>query len=153
MKQNQMARPTDYSEEILTKSQEYLNNLPKDEAVHSIEGLAEYLGITRPTIYDWESQAEKKEFSYIVEQVRQKQAKQLVNKGLKGEYNSSIAKVMMSKHGYAEKQEIDHTTKGEKIENSPLISQLAEQLNALHRGTSVASDGTEASSLGTKTQS
>ncbi len=113
-----MARPTLYSEQIIIKAEEYLKTLPEDEIVHSIEGLAEYLGITRPTIYDWESQVDKPEFSYIVEQVRQKQSKTLVNKGLKGDFNSSIAKVMMSKHGYHDKTETDITTKGESINAS-----------------------------------
>ena len=32
----------------------------------------------------------------------------LVNKGLKGEFNSSFARLMMYNHGYAEKQEAKH---------------------------------------------
>ncbi|WP_415843310.1 terminase small subunit [Xenorhabdus thuongxuanensis] len=32
----------------------------------------------------------------------------LINKGLTGDFNSTIAKMMLTKHGYSDKQEIDH---------------------------------------------
>lgn len=110
-----MARPTDYTEELLEKARMYLLELPSDEVVHSIEGLADYIGVTRPTIYDWESQEGKEEFSYIVEQIRHKQAKTLVNGSLKGILNASISKLMLTKHGYHDKQETDITTQGDKV--------------------------------------
>jgi hypothetical protein len=109
-----MARPTDYNEAILELSKSYLKNLPKEEKVHSIEGLADYLDISRTTIYDWISQEDKAEFSYIVGQILNKQGKTLINKGLIGEFNQSITKVMLTKHGYREG--IEQTGKdGEKL--------------------------------------
>lgn len=123
-----MARPTDYNEEILAKAKEYIEIGSKDAAVPSIEGLAGYIDISRSNIYLWASQKDKREFSDIVEMIRELQAKTLIDKGLKGEFNSSITKVMLSKHGYSEKTEIDHTTKGEKIEASQGIKDLAQAL-------------------------
>lgn len=128
-----MARPTDYNEEILKSAQQYIEVGSKDSAVPSIEGLADYINISRSNIYLWASQEDKREFSDIVERVRELQAKTLIDKGLKGEFNSSITKVMLSKHGYSEKTEIDHTTKGEKIDNSGAIAELTKKLNDLHR--------------------
>lgn len=147
-----MARPTEYNDELLKKAQEYRDNLPKDESVHSIEGLASYIGLSRGTIYNWESQGANKEFLDIVEEIREKQAKTLVSKGLIGEFNSSITKVMLSKHGYSEKTEIDHTTKGEKIDNSGAIAELTKKLNDLHRSPSVSGDGESSSVVGTEAQ-
>lgn len=95
-------RPTEYSQDILDKAREYRDNLPEDEVIHSIEGLALYIGITRSTIYDWRSQDDKKEFSDILEEILQKQGRSLVNKGLSGDYNPSIAKVILTKHNYRE---------------------------------------------------
>lgn len=100
-----MARPTDYNLGILEQARVYLKNLPADEVVHSIEGLAEFIGIARSTIYDWASQEDKKEFSDILDEVKEKQAKTLVNMGLKGVFNSKITTVMLSKHGYREGHE------------------------------------------------
>lgn len=110
-----MARPTDYTPQILDKAQEYLLNLPKDEKIHSIEGLADFIDISRSNIYLWASQEDKREFSDILEKVREKQGKVLINKGITGEFNSSITKVMLTKHGYVDKQQTDLTSNGEKI--------------------------------------
>lgn len=102
-------RPTDYSEEILDKAREYLLNLPQDEVIHSIEGLSDYLCIARSTIYDWASQEEKKDFSDILGKILVKQGKSLVNGGLNGKLNSTITKLILTKHDYRDevKKEIE----------------------------------------------
>lgn len=103
-----VGRPSEYCDEILDKAREYLDNLPEDEVVHSKEGLALYIGISRDTIYEWcksrkeDGTLKYPEFSYIVEQVFSKQGKTLVNKGLENKFNSSITKVMLTKHEYRE---------------------------------------------------
>ncbi len=58
------------------------------------------MDINKCTIYDWRK--EKKEFSYLIETLLEEQADRLVNNGLTGSYNSTIAKVLLSKHGYRE---------------------------------------------------
>lgn len=95
-------RPTEYSQAILDLANMYLDNLPEDEKLHSIEGLADYINIARSTIYEWISQEEKKDFSDIVEKILNKQGKTLINKGIIGEFTPAITKVMLSKHGYRE---------------------------------------------------
>lgn len=115
-----MGRPKDYSEEILIKSREYLDSCVDtyDEfhktrgektdsferlitaKIPSIEGLALHLKISRDTVYDWEKKYP--DFSYIIEELRLTQASKLINKGTTGEYNSTITKVLLSKHGYRE---------------------------------------------------
>lgn len=116
-------RPTDYCDEIVEKARQYVLSA-EDEDINqlagltqkgtelfksrikvnlpSIEGLSLHLGISRETVYDWESQESKKVFSDIIKELRAKQGKQLINKGLSGEYNSTIVKVLLSKHGYRE---------------------------------------------------
>lgn len=123
-----MARPTDYNESILTRSIEYIDscedvlesfisgqseNFTKYDQklkvkIPTIEGLASYLKIHRSTLYAW--QKEHPEFSDIIEQLQQKQADRLLSNGLSGDYNSTIAKVLLTKHGYTDKQEIDQKT-------------------------------------------
>jgi hypothetical protein len=119
-------RPVEYTEEILTKANEYLSNCT-DEVIEyhktrgeksdsyerlvnvkipTIEGLAVHLHIARDTVYDWEKKYPK--FSYILEDLRSEQANRLLNNGLSGTYNSTIAKVLLTKHGYREG--IDQTT-------------------------------------------
>lgn len=82
----------------------------------SIEGLAFFMGINKTTVYEWESSYE--EFSNVIDKLRQKQASELINKGLSGDYNPTIAKVLLTKHGYREG--VEQTGK----DGSPLVPQL-----------------------------
>lgn len=70
----------------------------------TIEGLALYLGTSRSILYEWKEQDE--EFSDIIDILQQKQANMLISKGLSGDYNPTIAKVLLTKHGYREGTEL-----------------------------------------------
>lgn len=115
-------RPTSYNEEIIKKAQDYLENLPEGEIIHTIEGLALYLGVDRTTIYDWARQDTKTEFSHIVKGILTKQGMTLLNGGLQGVLNPKIAALILSsKHGYVEKQEVE-------TKNITLIGSLLKQI-------------------------
>lgn len=111
-----MARPTDFSDQILIDAWGYVTEFARDEGkgenlkvqLPTIEGLALFLEISRSTLYLW--QKEHKAFSDIIEVLQQKQAQALINNGLSGNYNPTIAKVLLTKHGYTDKQEIDQKT-------------------------------------------
>ncbi len=106
--ENTVGRPSIYGPDILEKAKEYLvcyRDLGHE--IPSNSGLAFYLGVGRQTIYDWCKDDNKKEFSYIVERLQQKQEIDLVSNGLNGTYNSNISKLILGKHGYSDKQEID----------------------------------------------
>lgn len=107
-KKNKVGRPTEYSEDILSKVEEYLDlkRPNKDEVVPSIEGLALYIDIARSTIYEWINHKDKNVFSDIVSKILEKQARILINKGLSDVFNSSITKIMLTKHGYRDSQEV-----------------------------------------------
>jgi hypothetical protein len=113
-------RPLTYSKDIIEKAKEYVDKCEDEEyerirtegtasttyelklkvKLPTIEGMALYLGVRRETLYDWESKY--KEFSNIIDKLRQKQADTLISKGLSGDYNPTIAKVLLTKHGYRE---------------------------------------------------
>jgi len=97
-------RPTKYCKELVKKSELYLTDFEFDGSViPSIEGLSEYLDIGRQTIYRWKEDEEKEEFRYILEKILAKQAKLLINSGLKGDFNAAITKLALGKHGYHDK--------------------------------------------------
>lgn len=73
--------------------------------IPTIEGLAIHLKINRDTVYAWKKTFA--EFSDIVEELLANQANRLLNKGLSGDYNPTIAKLMASKHGYIERSAVD----------------------------------------------
>lgn len=146
-------RPLEYTPDIPNKVLEYLDMCQDEEdefhqtrgeksdgyqrlvrvKLPTIEGLAVYLNIHKKTVYDWEDKFP--EFSHVIDILRQKQANSLINNGLSGNYNATIAKVLLTKHGYREAVDTDLTTKGDKLESSEEIKKLAEQLNELKKKT------------------
>ena len=88
-------RPSDYNEEVLETA--------------SVAGLAKVLGKHRDTLYGWAEDEAKSEFSYILSQIVSNQELVLLNKGLKGEFNSNICKLALGKHGYSEKKDLKTT--------------------------------------------
>lgn len=126
---NKGGRPTKYSEDMLKKSQEYIASCidDVDRVVESknpktgreryiwrfevnmptAEGLAKYLEVHRSTLYEWAGK--HKEFSDILEAINQTQVERLINRGLSGDYNPTIAKLVLAKHGYKESSEVEHS--------------------------------------------
>jgi hypothetical protein len=123
-------RPTKYDETIVKKTEDYIESCQDTEQqvisgqsdkftayktkvtvnLPTVEGLAYHLRVHRDTIYEWEKQYP--EFSDILSVLKNKQAIVLINKALSGDYNPLIAKVLLTKHGYNEKQELEHTGEG-----------------------------------------
>lgn len=111
-----MARPTDYSQEVLDKALDYVENFESyGDAVPTVAGMACEIGVSRETLYAWSKDESKPEFSDIFSRVMEKQERNLVNGGLAGGFNPAVTKMMLTKHGYSDKQEIDHTTQGQSI--------------------------------------
>lgn len=97
-------RPTDYTPEILKKTKEYLEKWEdQKDMIPSVEGLSEYIGIARPTIYKWSKEEGKQEFVDTLEALQAKQKRILLNKGLSSEFNSNITKLALGNHGMSEK--------------------------------------------------
>jgi len=113
---NEGGRPTKLTPEITERAYEYLE--PSDQ-LPTIEGLAIELDITRDTLYQWEK--ENNEFSYILGKLRLLQANKLIQKSIKGEYNSTISKMMLTKHGYVEQSATDITSAGQRIETNTIV--------------------------------
>lgn len=117
-------RPTLYSPEILTKTEEYINSCEdyKDEKgknvnLPTLEGLSYFLKVHKDTINEWRKVHE--EFSVVIGDLLAKQARQLVNKGLSGDYNPTIAKVLLTKHGYREGTDV--TSDGKAIKGNSIV--------------------------------
>ena len=98
-------RPSKYTEEIIKKAENYIYDYETyNDIIPSIVGLASILEVTRTTLYKWEKEHE--EFSYILENIKREQEKVLLNKGLIGDFNSAITKLVLGKHGYHDKQDL-----------------------------------------------
>ena len=118
---SKMGRPTDYKEEFVQEVDAYLKeckdryddkklkvNLPTKE------GFMLRLDICKQTLYNW---ADKhKDFLDALSKIEKEQKKRLLDMGLSGEYNSTIAKLILSSnHGMRERTDV--TSDGEKLES------------------------------------
>lgn len=122
-----VGRPTEYKKEYIKAVDSYLaENIDSYEEnrfnvnLPTIEGFAVFIGVNKSSLYEW---AEKyPEFSNSLEKILHEQQKRLINSGLSGQYNSTIAKLILSSnHGMSEKNEIDHTSKGKQINGVGVI--------------------------------
>ncbi len=134
-----MARPSEYLDEYVSKVDEYLL-LHKDEEIDSkklrvklptIEGFALFIGVSKKSLYNWSE--EHPEFLHALGKIETEQKERLINSGLSGDYNSTIAKLILSaNHGMSEKTETDITSKGEGI--TPILVKFINEDNRDTRG-------------------
>lgn len=74
----------------------------------TIEGFARFIGVNKTSLYEWEKKFP--DFSNALDKIRIEQKERLLNYGLSGDYNSTIAKLVLSaNHGMNEKTELEHS--------------------------------------------
>jgi hypothetical protein len=104
-------RPTSYNDQVLADAYYYVENFEEfdDEVVPTVVGMCRYIRRGKTTVYNWiaDEDKSKDDFRDIVSALEESQHLYLVNKGLVGAFNPMITKLMMGKHGYTEKQEIE----------------------------------------------
>ena len=111
---NNGGRPPKYEspEEVFDKCDEYFKSCIDLEEKMTITGLALFLGFgARSSLYDY---AEKKEFSYVI-----KNAMLVVENSYEMSGNNFDI-FALKNMGWSDKQEIDHTTKGNEVGISPI---------------------------------
>lgn len=101
-------RPTHYNEEMLETAWDYLANYNKtyDHSIPSLVGLCKVLNRGKTTLYTW-AEDETKDFRDIIDAINEYQHFELVEGGLSGTFNSTIAKLLLHKHGHSDKQETE----------------------------------------------
>lgn len=120
-----MSRPHELTPEILAAAKHYTEtgHAENGEIIPTISGLALYLGKSKSTLHKW--QAENEEMAETIDLLQCKQETRLISGGLTGDYNPSFAKLLLAKHGYSEKTDIDHTSGGQIINgNFPTVIEL-----------------------------
>lgn len=99
-------RPTDYpgDDKAIERITQYVAACRKRHYLPTKEGLAVEFGIGVKTLYNWADA--HPDFLQVLEALMAAQASQLIQNGLKGEYNSTITKLMLTKHDYFDKQDV-----------------------------------------------
>lgn len=116
---NPVGRPSELPA-MLIKAEQYLMGewSVAGDIIPSIAGLACYCGKSREAMYQYQRESSK--FSDILDGILTLQENKLLNGGLGGTMNSTITKLVLSKHNYSDKQEVDanlnHSGSIERIE-------------------------------------
>ena len=98
-------RPSKYNAEMLANAKDYLENYKEyGDVIPMACGLAVHLGVTEQTIYNWANESNP-EFLELLAQIKAKQHSVLIGKGLTGDFNSTITKLILTKHGYSDRVE------------------------------------------------
>jgi len=112
-------RPTLYKPEMIGQAKAYIKNCP--DFVPSLVGLAMELEVCESTLDKWKAlnlndlDPDKypyfEEFLQILGRLHDFQKRTALNGGADGNWNSTIAKLVLGKHGYHDKQETELTGK------------------------------------------
>lgn len=109
MAKKPFGRPSKLTPAVRKKAEWYVNGgyIECDDAVPSIAGLSVELGVNRSTVQDWGGSDDA--FSGTLARLKSIQERVSVSKGLKGEFNAAITKLLLANHGYAERTDNTHT--------------------------------------------
>ena len=104
-------RPSEYKESYCDDVNAYLSAYEsRGQTIPTREGFCEFIGSTKPTILRWAEAHD--EFRYALEKIDTQQALRLQNKGLLGEYNPTITKLILSaNHDMKEKSDFTSDNK------------------------------------------
>ena len=121
-------RPSDYTPELVKKAWAYANGgwAEAGDPVPSVAGLACEIGIRRETCHVW-AKDENKEFSNILKKIAETQERQLLRGGLSSAFNASITKMILTKHGYSDKVETDHTSSDGTMTPTTIVIKAADE--------------------------
>lgn len=106
-------RPTSYTPEVIAEAEQYLVDYREKhgQVIPSVVGLCKVINRGKTTVYNWiddKSDVYQVEFRDIVDKILEYQEIDLVSGGLSNAYNASISKLLLTKHGYSDKQETEH---------------------------------------------
>ena len=98
-----IGRPTNLTKEVIRQAWDYVDGFEAHgHAVPSVVGLCKVINRSRQTLYNWANT--DSDFLDILEAINERQELVTLNKSLTGEYNATIAKLLLGKHGYTDKQ-------------------------------------------------
>lgn len=103
---NAVGRPSLYTPEMCDKVYEYIKETEVKGTLPTKVGFSLYLQVSNRVILNWAEKYPK--FMRALETIDSRQKEKLINLGLKGDYNSTIVKLMLSSnHGMCERKHIE----------------------------------------------
>jgi hypothetical protein len=129
----EVGRPTKLTDELKARAKEYLYAYEtQGDAIPSAAGLACWLGISKASVYNYGEQ--DADFLDTLSAIQAKQEVVTLNKGITGEFNSTISKLVLANHGYSDKIEQAHTSPDGSMSPVDHGAAVLEALKAKHSG-------------------
>lgn len=105
-------RPSKYTPELLAKAKDYAENWPDyGDPVPMLCAMYIECGISRDTASKYQQDPDKQEFADVCARIMEAQERVLIGKGISRVHEPSITKLMLMRHGYNERSEVDHSSK------------------------------------------
>jgi|TARA_R110002051_G_scaffold318742_1_gene401533 hypothetical protein len=114
-----VGRPTVYTQEIIDKARDYVENYDSKEIGHpfpSITGLCKVIQRSRAVVCQWSVHTDedgkhlKPEWKDIMDSIKEAQEMRLIHCGVTNQFNPTITSLMLGQHGYHKK--VDGTISG-----------------------------------------
>lgn len=97
-------RPTDYDEDMVQAVYDYLESYEgMGHVVPTIAGLSRVMKVSRDTIWRWSKDENKSQFSDAIAELEAEQELKTISGSMTGDYNATISKLILTKHGYSDK--------------------------------------------------
>jgi len=105
-------RPTKYNPEVQERADYYLDSgyIDEEHPFPSEVGLSVYLGLAHSTVKKWDNDGDKPLFSATLGKIKTKQHMITVHKGISGDFNAAITKLVLHNFGYSDK--VENTNQG-----------------------------------------
>ena len=101
--------PTKYTPEFIEKAEEYAEKWEElGDPVPMLCGLAVHCGVTKETVSRYRKKHD--DFDQLCARVMAEQEKVLLQKGLTRKHDNSLTKLMLMRHGYNERTQVDMTS-------------------------------------------
>jgi len=96
-------RPSKLTNELLCKATEYLDNYElHGDVIPTVAAMAHVLDTSRERLHRWAADRNKREFRHLMNRLKAIQERALLNGGLNSTMNTTIAKLILTKHGYTD---------------------------------------------------
>jgi len=116
-------RPTKYREDMPQRVLNYVDEAFATGKIPTIQGLSCVLEVDEDTIGNWGKKYPS--FFGAVKRLKQSQADNLQNKGLRNEFNPTMCIFLLkNNHGFTDRQNIDITSKGKSIP-APILANVS----------------------------
>lgn len=111
----------------------YISSCESEGRVPTKTGCAIYLGVTRQTLDNWskkwvrDAEEDFENIHKALDMIMAYQEEALIQRGLKNEYNSTIVKLMLANHGYADRMQNLNIDATQSDEGLKLLRQFADE--------------------------